>query len=207
MVFQLRPHTWSRGLLKLRLLMSHHRRNSVRDRVIGKKWIYLERNTFNRQSVGPSRKARGTRIRSCQLLQGWVISQADEWKEYSMGGIFKNQATTHFFLKWAFFFKFIYFCLFWVFDASRAFLQFSAWTSHCSGFSCCRAWCFSSCGIRAESLQLQGSIAQAQWLWRTGLAALWQVGSSWTRDEPMSPALAGRFFTTEPPRKPTALTF
>ena len=31
--------------LKLWFLMSHHRKNSVRDKVIGKKWIYLERNT------------------------------------------------------------------------------------------------------------------------------------------------------------------
>ena len=31
--------------MKLRLSMSHQRKNSVRDKVIGKKWIYLERNT------------------------------------------------------------------------------------------------------------------------------------------------------------------
>ena len=28
--------------------MSHRRKNSVRDKVIGKKWIYLERNTLYR---------------------------------------------------------------------------------------------------------------------------------------------------------------
>ena len=39
-------------------------------------------------------------------------------------------------------------------------------------------------------------------MWHTGLVALQHVGSSWTRDEPQSPALAGRFFTTEPPGKP-----
>jgi len=33
-----------------------------------------------------------------------------------------------------------------------------------------------------------------------GLVAPWLVGSSWTRD--VSPALAGKFFTTEPPGKP-----
>ena len=37
--------------MKLMFLMSHRRKNSVRDKVIGKKWIYLERNTFHRQSV------------------------------------------------------------------------------------------------------------------------------------------------------------
>ena len=36
--------------------MSQHRKNSVRDKVIGKKWIYLERNTPHRQSVGHLRR-------------------------------------------------------------------------------------------------------------------------------------------------------
>ena len=38
--------------------MSHHRKNSVRDRVIGKKWIYLENNTLQIEN-GPSQRARG----------------------------------------------------------------------------------------------------------------------------------------------------
>ena len=37
--------------------MSHHRKNSVRDQVIGKKWIYLERNTLQRD-CGQSQKVR-----------------------------------------------------------------------------------------------------------------------------------------------------
>ena len=49
MVFQLRSHTWFQNLMKLRLLMSHHRKNSVREKVIGKKWIYLERNIVQRR--------------------------------------------------------------------------------------------------------------------------------------------------------------
>ena len=36
--------------------MSPHRKNSVRNEVIGKKWIYLERNTLHRQSVGRLRR-------------------------------------------------------------------------------------------------------------------------------------------------------
>ena len=32
------------------------KKNSVRDKVIGKKWIYLERNTLRRQSVGHLRR-------------------------------------------------------------------------------------------------------------------------------------------------------
>ena len=36
--------------MKLRFLMSHHRKNSVREKVIGKKWIYsdIERSTLHR---------------------------------------------------------------------------------------------------------------------------------------------------------------
>ena len=52
-VFQLRSHTWFQHSVKLRFLMSHCRKNSVRDKVIGKKWIYLKRNTLHRQ-CGPS---------------------------------------------------------------------------------------------------------------------------------------------------------
>ena len=46
-------HTWSQDLMELRFLMSHHRKNSVRDKVTGKKWIYSdsERLTLHRQNV------------------------------------------------------------------------------------------------------------------------------------------------------------
>jgi len=49
--------TWFQDLMKLRLLMSHHRKNSVRDKVKCENWIYsdTERNTFHRQSVGHCR--------------------------------------------------------------------------------------------------------------------------------------------------------
>ena len=49
MVLQLRSHTLFQNLMKLRLLMSHHRKKSVREKVIGKKWIYLERNIVQRR--------------------------------------------------------------------------------------------------------------------------------------------------------------
>ena len=42
--------------MKLRFFMSQHRRNSARGKVIGKKWIYLERHTFHRQSVDHLRR-------------------------------------------------------------------------------------------------------------------------------------------------------
>ena len=49
--------TWFQDLMKLRFLMYHHRKNSVKDKVIGKKWICSdsERNTLYRQ-CGPSRR-------------------------------------------------------------------------------------------------------------------------------------------------------
>ena len=39
------------GFRKLRFLMSHHRRNLVRDKVIGKKWIYLDSERSTLQTV------------------------------------------------------------------------------------------------------------------------------------------------------------
>ena len=46
--------TWFQDLMKLGFLMSHRRKNSVRDKVTGKKWIYsdTERSTLQRQSRG-----------------------------------------------------------------------------------------------------------------------------------------------------------
>ena len=42
--------TWFQDLMKLRFLMSHCRKNSVRDKMIGKKWTYsdTERSTLHR---------------------------------------------------------------------------------------------------------------------------------------------------------------
>ena len=45
--------------MKLRFCISHHRKNSVRDKVIGKKWIYLERYTFQRQNAVISKGENG----------------------------------------------------------------------------------------------------------------------------------------------------
>ena len=47
-VFSLKSCIRSQDLMKLRFCMSHHRKNSVRDKVVGKKWIYLQRYTFHR---------------------------------------------------------------------------------------------------------------------------------------------------------------
>ena len=62
-----------------------------------------------------------------------------------------------------------------------------AWASHCGGLSCCRA-CTLEHGLR-------GCGARAQLL-----CGMWDLPGSGI--EPMSPALAGGFFTTEPSGKP-----
>ena len=79
------------------------------------------------------------------------------------------------------------------------FFSCSALASHCdsssvqalghTGFSCCYVW--------AQQLWFPSSRAQAQQLWYRSTWNLPRPGI-----EPMSPALAGRFFTTEPPGKP-----
>ena len=47
--------TWFQDLMMLGFLMSHHRKNSVRDKVIGNKWIYsdTERSTLHRVRAIP----------------------------------------------------------------------------------------------------------------------------------------------------------
>ena len=62
--------------------------------------------------------------------------------------------------------------------------------SHRGGFSCCREWAL---GVWASVAVALGSGAQAQELWCMGLIDLPGSGI-----EHMSPALADRFFTTEP---------
>ena len=87
---------------------------------------------------------------------------------------------------------------------SGATLCRSAWTSHCGGFSCCRARalglsgfssCVSglrSCGSQALEHRLNSCGARAQLLCGT-----WDLPGSGIK--PVSPALTSRVFTTEPP--------
>ena len=67
-------------VVKLRFLMSHHRKNSVRDKVINKKWFYsdAERSTLYRQSVGHHRGRTLPWKLVWLVLIGWVISYANE---------------------------------------------------------------------------------------------------------------------------------
>ena len=69
----------------------------------------------------------------------------------------------------------------------------------CEGLSlrwplCCRTQAlgctgFSTCGVWAQLLQLEGSRAQVQWLWHTGLAAPQHVESFWTKDRTHVPCI------------------
>ena len=84
--------------LKIMFLMFHHRKNSVRDKAIGKEWIYSEKYTFHRQNViylkrwewlwgkhtpqtecGPSQKVRGPEMWLGQFL--WAGSVFKRWED------------------------------------------------------------------------------------------------------------------------------
>ena len=80
--------------------MSHHRKNSVRDKVIGKK-VDLFRKKHTSQSMGHFSRRKQYENMVWFVLAGWIISSANEWEDYSnyLGGgaeISRNWATTHF---------------------------------------------------------------------------------------------------------------
>ena len=69
--------------MELRFLMPRHRKNSVRDRMVGKKWIYSdsERSILHRQSVGHHRGWVWLRNVVWLVFIGRVISHASEWED------------------------------------------------------------------------------------------------------------------------------
>ena len=79
-------NTWFQDLIKLRFLMYHCRKNSVRDKVMGKKWIYAdsERSILHRQNVGHHRGQVRLWNVAWLVFIGWVISYANEWEDYSI---------------------------------------------------------------------------------------------------------------------------
>ena len=116
--------------------------------------------------------------------------------------------------------------IWWCFCQTGALSRCNTRASHCSGFSCCRVRAlgrtgFNSCSMWPHQSQLPGSstgsvaaacglsscsfqpLAQAQLLWH--IHVMWNLPRSGM--EPMSPALAGRFCTTEPPGKPSPKLF
>lgn len=58
--------------MKHKFLTSCHRKNSVRDKVIGKKWSYLERYTLHRQRVAVSEGKR----QSQGIGASWKVREA-----------------------------------------------------------------------------------------------------------------------------------
>ena len=74
--------------------------------------------------------------------------------------------------------------------------------SHCSGFSCCRAWALGYLGfsIAAPRLWSTGSLVVAHRLHCSKACGILLTHDPWIKH--MSSALAGGFFTTESPGKP-----
>ena len=75
-----------------------------------------------------------------------------------------------------------------------------------SGFSCCRAWALGNQASVASMRELSSCSSQALECWLSSCVEwAWLLHSMWDLPgqeiEPMSPALAGRFFTSEPPGK------
>ena len=71
---------------------------------------------------------------------------------------------------------------------SRFFSSRNAWASHCSGFSCCRAWVLGCVGFRSYSSQV---LEHRLIVVAHGLSFSLACGVFWIRIEPMSPTLAG----------------
>ena len=67
----------------LRFLMSHHRKNIVRDKVKGKKWIYSDSQRSTLNSVGHRRGLVQPPNVAWLIFIGWVTSYANEWNDYS----------------------------------------------------------------------------------------------------------------------------
>ena len=119
------------------------------------------------------------------------------------------------------FYLFTYFCLCCVFIAVWAFPLLGEWrrlsgcstrASHCNGFSCCRAQTLGSAGFSsvARGLSSCGSRALEHSLnscgmWASLLPGMWDLLGSGIK--PVSAALAGGFFTTEPVGKPKVDSF
>ena len=61
-------------------------------------------------------------------------------------------------------------------------------------------------GWKRQAVEGASVVVAPRLWWRTGLVALWHVGSPRSRVEPVSPASAGGFFTTEPPGRPPGLS-
>ena len=86
-----------------------------------------------------------------------------------------------------------------IFSPSRIFLECWKVIVHaCSGAQSCPTLCsLMDCSPPGSPVCAISQARIQEWV-----AISFSRGSSWPRDKPVSPALAGGFFTTEPPGKP-----
>ena len=70
----------------------------------------------------------------------------------------------------------------------------SAWVSHCSGFSCCRAQAPGCAGFSICSSQVLDQRLDSCGTWAKKFLGVWNLPGP--EIEPVSPALAGRFLST-----------
>ena len=68
-------------VLGLNEAQSYHRKNSMRDKVIGRTCV-REKHSADRVWAIPEGES-STRIYDYQFLLGWVISQANGWEDYT----------------------------------------------------------------------------------------------------------------------------
>jgi len=71
-IFSLGSHTWSEDSMKLRFFVSYCRKNSVRDKMIGKKWIYLD---ISWSVCSPFQKVRTALGETHSIVKVWAISE------------------------------------------------------------------------------------------------------------------------------------
>ena len=71
-VFSLGSHTWSQDSMKLRFFVSCCRKNSLRDKMIGKKWIYLD---ISWSVCSPFQKVRTALGETHSIVKVWAISE------------------------------------------------------------------------------------------------------------------------------------
>ena len=99
MVFQLRSQTWFQDLMKLRFLIAQHTSYSVRDKVIGKEWIYSDqRETCLQKASAVALKSGMVSFYGLGNFIGWVgyyFNYLGEGIEIS-----RNWAITHFLVFW-----------------------------------------------------------------------------------------------------------
>ena len=144
----------------------------------------------------------------------WFCSSSEFFKKYFKYILYSRKTITFYFILFYLFYLFIFGRVrssllhtgFLQLRRAGSTLRCGVQASHCGGFSFCGAralgvWAsvvvacgLSSCGSRALECRLGSCGSRAQFL-----RGMWDLPRPGL--EPVSPALAGRFLTTAPPRK------